>query len=150
MGGAPNLETVFRKIVKNLLQYLYETNNSMYKLFGHFFLFYYFFSSAEFSGVLPLPLAMPMFLMLRVMVKFWQYLKWVARAGLLGGRPLIGESSLVRLRWNKFLRVKFTFVIFSIVLQRVFIYILHCHSFNYPANYFAVSRLAVLIFKFVC
>ena len=68
MGGAPNLETVFRKIVKNLLQYLYETNNSMYKLFGHFFLFYFFFSSAEFSGVLPLPLAM--LLMLRVMVKF--------------------------------------------------------------------------------
>ena len=69
MGGTPNLEPMFRKVAKNLKQYLYETNNSMYKLFAHFFRFYFFYSSAEFSGVLPL-LALPKLLMLRVRVNF--------------------------------------------------------------------------------
>ena len=39
MGIAPNWETIFRKIVKSILQYFYQTNNSKYKPFAEFFHF---------------------------------------------------------------------------------------------------------------
>ena len=43
----------------------------MNKLFVHFYIFsYFFYTSAEFSLVLPLPLATPMLLIFRVSVKF--------------------------------------------------------------------------------
>ena len=93
MDGALNLETIFRRIVKFPWQYSYQTNKSKYNHVAHFFLFYYFYSSKEFSGVLPILLGMPMLLMLRVSVKFWIYLVCVAR-------PLICESWLLWLLWK--------------------------------------------------
>ena len=59
-----------KKIINYNFQGFDGRNPRMYKLFAHFKLFLFFYTSAAFSRVLPIPIATPMLLMLRVWVKF--------------------------------------------------------------------------------